>query len=336
LLGCGCPLGPAIGLMDGMRISTDVAPNWHPELLTPRFSRWLEDDLAFVSARNAIQNIISRAALHRRWWLNDPDCLLVRDRDTRLTEAEVQTLASVIGLSGGMFLVSDDMSQLNPARHRYISTLLPVLNVRPCVPGWLNERVPNLITLPLSNAAGNWLVVGLFNWDDAPRALTVDWAELNLEAGAYWCADFWHGTIERVETSAPLATGLLPPHGVRLLALRFIGRGEAFGREDFEFSEAALPNASPLRAMPTIPMLVASTFHFSQGGEIAAWEFDGQHLRFTVELGRVATGTVHLALPTAPHAVNVDGQALSAERTPLGLYALTFTVHRSATVQISF
>lgn len=329
LLGCGCPLGPAIGLMDGMRISTDVAPNWHPELLTPRFSRWLEDDLAFVSARNAIQNIISRAALHRRWWLNDPDCLLVRDRDTRLTEAEVQTLASVIGLSGGMFLVSDDMSQLNPARHRYISTLLPVLNVRPRVPGWLSERVPNILTLPMSNAAGNWLVVGLFNWDDVARALMVDWADLGLSAGTYWCADFWHGTIERLETSAPLATGLVPPHGVRLLALRSIaGKGEASGTKPSSNFVAALPDASPL--------LVASSFHFSQGGEIAAWEFDGQTLCFTVELGRTATGTLHLALPTAPRTVNVDSQTLSAEQTPLGLYALTFTVHGSATIQISF
>jgi len=312
LLGCGCPLGPAIGVVDGMRISTDVAPNWNPELLVSPVNRWLEDDLAFVSARNAIQNIVSRAALHRRWWLNDPDCLLVRDRDTRLTEAEVQTLASVIGLSGGMFLVSDDMSQLNPERHRYINALLPVLNARPHVPGWLSERAPNLLTMPLHNATGNWRVAGIFNWSDAPRALTVDWANLGLETGAYWRADFWRGTIARVETATPLETGELPPHGVCLLAFRQISG----------------PGAPPT--------LVASTFHFSQGSEIAQWEYNGQTLRFTIELGRTATGTLHLALPAAPRLITLDGQTHSAERTPLGLYALTFTVHRSATVQISF
>ena len=30
LLGCGCPLGPAIGVVDGMRIGPDVAPWWFP------------------------------------------------------------------------------------------------------------------------------------------------------------------------------------------------------------------------------------------------------------------------------------------------------------------
>ena len=29
LLGCGCPLGPAIGIVDGMRIGADVAPFWN-------------------------------------------------------------------------------------------------------------------------------------------------------------------------------------------------------------------------------------------------------------------------------------------------------------------
>ena len=51
------------------------------------------------SARNAIQNSLSAAPLHRRWWLNDPDCLLVRE--TQLTLPEIQSLATVIALRGG-------------------------------------------------------------------------------------------------------------------------------------------------------------------------------------------------------------------------------------------
>jgi alpha-galactosidase len=30
LLGCGCPLGPAIGLVDAMRISADTSQRWRP------------------------------------------------------------------------------------------------------------------------------------------------------------------------------------------------------------------------------------------------------------------------------------------------------------------
>jgi alpha-galactosidase len=31
LLGCGCPLGAAVGLVDGMRVGPDVAPSWLPD-----------------------------------------------------------------------------------------------------------------------------------------------------------------------------------------------------------------------------------------------------------------------------------------------------------------
>ena len=44
-----------------------------------------------------------------------------------LTEAEVRSLATVIALSGGMFLVSDEMHRLPPERQHYIAALLPVL-----------------------------------------------------------------------------------------------------------------------------------------------------------------------------------------------------------------
>lgn len=30
LLGCGCPIGPGIGIFDMMRISADVSPDWEP------------------------------------------------------------------------------------------------------------------------------------------------------------------------------------------------------------------------------------------------------------------------------------------------------------------
>jgi hypothetical protein len=50
--------------------------------------------------------------MHRRLWLNDPDCLMLRARQTQLTADERLALASVIAGSGGMLLISDDMSLL--------------------------------------------------------------------------------------------------------------------------------------------------------------------------------------------------------------------------------
>jgi alpha-galactosidase len=102
VLGCGCPLGPAVGVVDGMRIGPDVAPTWGsiaPEFGTP-------------GTGLAIDAIIARSFMHRRLWSNDPDCLMLRESETQLDAEERDALAAVIAASGGMLLISDDMSLL--------------------------------------------------------------------------------------------------------------------------------------------------------------------------------------------------------------------------------
>lgn len=96
ILGCGCPLGPAIGVVDGMRIGPDVAPAWG------------------TGTRQAIDAIIARSFMHRQLWLNDPDCMMLRDEETSLSREERGALASVIAASGEMLLLSDDMNLLGP------------------------------------------------------------------------------------------------------------------------------------------------------------------------------------------------------------------------------
>lgn len=309
LLGCGCPLGSAVGVVDGMRISTDVAPSWDPELFTPALGRWVRSELGFVSARNAIHNIISRAPLHRRWWLNDPDCLLVRDEATRLTEAEVRCLATVIALSGGMFLVSDDLARLKPERYRYAAALLPMLDLAepPRVPGWLTERTPELMTRALSGPAGVWQVAGVFNWADHPHTRTLALEALGLPPADYWVANFWEGTVTRLAAGAPLSFPDMPAHSAQLVAVR---------------------------AVTAEPALAASSFHYSQGGEVRAWTVAGDTLTFTLELGRVAEGTLHLALPRPPRQVLVDNRVTPATPAGDGLYAIAFTVTQSVTISV--
>jgi alpha-galactosidase len=119
LLGCGAPLGACVGIVDGMRIGPDVAPHWHPD---PPLVPGIEATLP--STRSAVRSILARAFLHRRLWLNDPDCLLARSCDTRLSSEERRTLAAVIGASGGMALFSDDIASLGaPERSLVRETL---------------------------------------------------------------------------------------------------------------------------------------------------------------------------------------------------------------------
>jgi alpha-galactosidase len=103
ILGCGCPLGQAVGIVDGMRIGPDVSPFWGTT----------SSGAGDPSTVYALDAIIARSFMHRRLWLNDPDCLMLRARETHLTADERAALAAVIVSSGGMLLISDDMSLLD-------------------------------------------------------------------------------------------------------------------------------------------------------------------------------------------------------------------------------
>ncbi|TGM38169.1 alpha-galactosidase [Leptospira biflexa] len=111
LLGCGAPMLPSIGFFDGMRISCDVAPFWNPEKI-----RILLKDRNALCTKKALINDITRSSMHRHLWLNDPDCLLVRKKKNKMNEAQTKLMASVMAVSGGMLLVSDDLTKLEMDR----------------------------------------------------------------------------------------------------------------------------------------------------------------------------------------------------------------------------
>ncbi len=117
LLGCGCPLGPAVGVVDGMRIGCDTAPSWE----TP-WSRLFGPGAP--SARGSIHNTLARAPMHRVLWLNDPDCAMLRPARTKLSPGERDTLALACAAGGGIFLVSDDLSLYGEAEWGHLRELL--------------------------------------------------------------------------------------------------------------------------------------------------------------------------------------------------------------------
>jgi alpha-galactosidase len=118
LLGCGCPFGPAVGVVDAMRVSADVAPQWEPSGSWPGFVE------TAPAAVNAIQASRLRAPLHRRVWINDPDCLLLRPTDTKLTEQQRLELDATVVNTGAFVVLSDDLSLYGDNEWRRVDELL--------------------------------------------------------------------------------------------------------------------------------------------------------------------------------------------------------------------
>jgi alpha-galactosidase len=202
LLGCGCPLGPAIGVVDGMRIGADVAPFWDNWI-----SRGPNRGRHGVSTRNALQNILTRAFMHRRLWLNDPDCLMVRAAETQLSPDEVRSLATAIALTDGMFVLSDRLEALPEERVGWIERMLPLLGGRARVEDVFLRGMPE--RLAAAYADGD--AVAVFNFDNRP----VD-REVAIPTGQTTVREMW-ADAELPVRAGTVSLAAIPPHGVRLL-----------------------------------------------------------------------------------------------------------------------
>jgi alpha-galactosidase len=212
LLGCGLPLGPAVGLVDGMRIGPDVAVTWES---------LLAGDLSAPGVANALRNSIARAFTHRRLWAADPDCLLARPRgdSSQLSLYEARTLAAVIALTGGMLLDSDRLGELPRARLDMLRQTLPPTG-RTAYPLDLFEHdLPELLVLPVERPWGRWWLAGLINWSDQTRTTQVELGALGLPPGRYHVYDQWRAHYLG-QTDGTLSLPNHRPHETQVLLFK--------------------------------------------------------------------------------------------------------------------
>jgi len=206
ILGCGSPLGPAIGLVEGMRVSQDTDRRWRNLM-----------DIAFgislaPSMRSCLGNNISRSLTASRLWTLDPDCLIL-SRGKKLSDEEIKSQLTVFYLLGGQLLLSEDLSRLNAAQMKMFSLASPVSS-KPAEPIDLFDRsFPEELFLrgkPMS-------LLALLNWSEEARPARLNLARYGLK-GSYHVFEFWSREyLGEIEGRAEL--GKIPPHGVKFLAL---------------------------------------------------------------------------------------------------------------------
>lgn len=98
LVACGAPIMPSAGLVDAMRVGPDIAVDYEPP----------GDHPTLPSQRNAARNVIARAWQHGRFWVNDPDCLMLRPQVQRRAD-----WADVVARYGGLRASGDGLHQLD-------------------------------------------------------------------------------------------------------------------------------------------------------------------------------------------------------------------------------
>lgn len=312
LVGCGAPLGPSIGVVDAMRIGADTAPNWAPDfgILT----RFVTRNPAVPSLRNSLANVATRAWMHGRLWINDPDVLMMRDTQTQLNDNEVLTQTTLLGLTGGLTFLSDDLDNISPARRALAAVLFPPLLDGVDFLDLLESGMPELAMVPVACSWGRWRLVALFNWSEEeverelPEAVALD------ERKTYHIVHFWEQRYFLMGPGALRPVLHIPPHGVVLLGVRTSKRR---------------------------PHVVGTTFHISQGREIKDCRIlsESSVMILSVDIQRVAKGAIWLALPGRPTEVTLDGVDLPdkvVRAVASGVWSITCRIAGSAELRVSW
>ena len=204
-----------MGYFDGMRVSADTGPTWKPEVreslaitfyssagFPPPNTRccrqlpmpwWDQANLPCV--RSMVRNSVSRAGMSHRFWINDPDCLLLRE-STKLSTAEVISTVSVVGMTSGMLLLSDDMGTVSASRARLVEQIVPCTNTPAIVMDAHTRTMPRIMrlvcsdvegsgsqrgTVEVAQGLGTWSVVSLSNWSDKKARVGVPLDALKVD-----------------------------------------------------------------------------------------------------------------------------------------------------------
>jgi alpha-galactosidase len=116
LQACGAPMFPSVGLVDSMRVGPDVALGWAAS----------GGDLSRPGLRSAAVSTAGRAFTHGRFWLNDPDCFMVRPGIERREE-----WADIVERYSGVRLSSDRLVELDAWGLERTRELLVAADVTP-------------------------------------------------------------------------------------------------------------------------------------------------------------------------------------------------------------
>ena len=117
ILGCGAPISASIGLVDGMRISPDTDHCWDPPFLAKLFA----NGVGIPCIKYQLMNVLSRHFMHKKWWINDPDIIILSDK---ISDKDFIIKERILINTDGPIFFSDDIDNVMDKRKRFIKELL--------------------------------------------------------------------------------------------------------------------------------------------------------------------------------------------------------------------
>ena len=228
ILACGAPLMPIVGLVHGARTGGDVGvPQMEEGKAGP-------PHVGFPLILSMARNQAARLFFDRSLFAVDADVVMAPT--PQLTPDEARVMITVGALSGGIFMLSDDLETLPADR----LALLRNPNVLGLVGGPAAEPV-HLFSAPEREAQDHWFafpqelpplwvrrdpdgsaVVAVYNWSDSARPYRLHFSEAIGADGTFSVFDLWSprrgGRALGLKRDGLRLT--LLPHSVRLLRMK--------------------------------------------------------------------------------------------------------------------
>lgn len=277
-----CLFGISVGLVDAMRIGGDAGARWDAQKIDKHHGE--RDNYPGPGyIYRAVKSAMNFDFMHNRWWINDPDYLVVRPKGDRseLSLEEARSWASAVGLSNGLIMLSDRMKTLPAERLEILTKVLPHYREGARTVDFFKEENPHILDLKVSNKTEEWHVTGIFNTNrpDRPRKYTLDFKGIGLDSGReYLVFDFWaRKFLGKLKGS--FKTGVLPPHHCQVLCIR---------------------------ENRNVPQVLSTDMHITQGGvEVLSSIYDAAKSILRIELAPVSkTGRIYVHMPRGFRAVD--------------------------------
>ena len=206
----GSPFPPSIGIAQAGRVGPDVNPNWE-------------------SVINGCRQSLLHIPFHRRWWVNDPDCLNMRKIGSQLTEDELRTHITANFMGGGYVLFSDSLDRLPEDRRIMLAQALPAYGVAANPVNYMKSPgigIPNILNLPVEKNGEKYSIAALFNWEEKSADTEIKMEDLNLDPNQeYHVFDFWTDSYKGIIKGTYQLKGQ-KPHSCELLAIKPLLKGE--------------------------------------------------------------------------------------------------------------
>ena len=208
ILGCNIAqnmrtLGASIGLVDGMRVGSDIGARWSGILSGATMGTRLY-------------------FMHNRLWHNDPDCLMLREP---LTLDQARAWGSWIGISGQLNIASEWLPGLPDDRLDIIRRSMPNHGLCGRPIDLFESTLAQVWHLTAGTGRQRKDIIGLFNWNDEQSdTVSVELEKLNLPSGAggnYVGFDYWADQF--VPPFSGALEAQLRPACCRIISIRPLG-----------------------------------------------------------------------------------------------------------------